>query len=44
MTHNLHTFCTKLAKIVQNCTKIDKFEAKMSLESVVKKERDCESK
>ena len=37
MTQRLHKICTKLAKIVQNCTKIDKSEAKISLESVVKK-------
>lgn len=36
MTQYLHKICTNLAKIVQNCTKLDKFEAKMSLEFVIK--------
>ena len=36
MTQYLHKICTNLAKIVQNCTKLDKFEAKISLEIVIK--------
>ena len=37
MKDYLHTICTVLAKIVQNCTKIDKINAEISRKSLVKR-------
>ena len=41
MKDYLHTICTTFAKIVQNCTKIDKFDAKNEPKIRIKKKRHC---